>query len=81
MDNDLIDNVVADELEKLRRRQKMLVVAELAKRARQVGECPKTTPEVGAAIAQMRREAGLSVAEIARITQLSRRTVYSVLYP
>jgi DNA invertase Pin-like site-specific DNA recombinase len=45
---------------------------------RQVGECPKTTQEVRTAIAQM-REAGRSVAEISRITQLSRQTVYAVL--
>jgi DNA invertase Pin-like site-specific DNA recombinase len=45
---------------------------------RQIGECPKTTPEVRAAIAQMRR-AGRSVAEIGRVTQLSRQTVYAVL--
>jgi DNA invertase Pin-like site-specific DNA recombinase len=45
---------------------------------RQVGQCPKTTPEVRAAIAQMRRD-GRSVAEISRGTQLSRQTVYSVL--
>jgi DNA invertase Pin-like site-specific DNA recombinase len=45
---------------------------------RQVGECIKTTPEVRAAIAQM-RQAGRSVAEISRITQLSRQTVYAVV--
>jgi DNA invertase Pin-like site-specific DNA recombinase len=45
---------------------------------RQVGECPKTTPEVRAAITQM-RQAGRSVAEISRVTQLSRQSVYSVL--
>jgi DNA invertase Pin-like site-specific DNA recombinase len=45
---------------------------------RQRGECPKTTPEVRAAIAQMRRD-GRSVAEISRVTQLSRQTVYAVL--
>jgi hypothetical protein len=42
------------------------------------GECPKTTPEVRAAIAEM-RQVGRSVAEISRVTQLSRQTVYSVL--
>jgi DNA invertase Pin-like site-specific DNA recombinase len=45
---------------------------------RQVGECPKTTPEVRAAIGQM-RQAGRSVAEISRITQLSRQIVYGVV--
>jgi DNA invertase Pin-like site-specific DNA recombinase len=45
---------------------------------RQRGECIKTTPEVRAAIAEM-RQAGRSVAEISRVTQLSRQTVYSVL--
>jgi DNA invertase Pin-like site-specific DNA recombinase len=45
---------------------------------RQVGECPKTTPEVREAIAEMRRT-GKCVAEISRVTQLSRQTVYSVL--
>jgi hypothetical protein len=37
---------------------------------RQVGENPKTTPEVRTAIAEM-RQAGGSVAEISRVTQLS----------
>jgi DNA invertase Pin-like site-specific DNA recombinase len=45
---------------------------------RQVGECPKTTPEVRAAIAHM-RQAGRSVAEISRVMQLSRQTVYTVI--
>jgi DNA invertase Pin-like site-specific DNA recombinase len=45
---------------------------------RQVGERPKTTPEVRAAIAQM-RQVGRSVAEISRVTQLSRQTVYAVI--
>jgi DNA invertase Pin-like site-specific DNA recombinase len=45
---------------------------------RQVGQCPKTTPEVRTAIAEM-RQSGRTVAEISRVTQLSRQTVYSVL--
>src|SRR6516164_5569478 len=45
---------------------------------RKVRECPKTTPEVRAAIAHM-RQAGRSVAEISRVMQLSRQTVYTVI--
>jgi DNA invertase Pin-like site-specific DNA recombinase len=45
---------------------------------RQVGQCPKTTPEVRMAIAEM-RQSGRTVAEISRVTQLSRQTVYAVL--
>jgi DNA invertase Pin-like site-specific DNA recombinase len=45
---------------------------------RQKGECIKTTPEVRAAIVPL-RQAGRSVAEISRVTQLSRQTVYAVL--
>jgi DNA invertase Pin-like site-specific DNA recombinase len=45
---------------------------------RQVGECIKTTPEVRTAIAEM-RQSGRTVAEISRVTQLSRQTVYVVI--